>query len=39
MVYLGGAPAYRQTCSEVVAAGYVGFELATADAGTASVVS
>jgi cyclohexanone monooxygenase len=28
MVYLGGAPTYRQICSDVVAKGYEGFELA-----------
>ncbi len=27
LVYLGGAPAYRATCDEVVAAGYDGFRL------------
>ncbi|MFP5072633.1 flavin-containing monooxygenase [Pseudonocardia nantongensis] len=30
LVYLGGAPAYRATCDEVVAAGYEGFRLSPA---------
>ncbi|HEY5855507.1 MAG TPA: NAD(P)/FAD-dependent oxidoreductase [Aldersonia sp.] len=29
MVYLGGAPTYRQTCAEVVAGGYTGFDLSS----------
>ena len=32
MLYLGGAPAYRQICADVVADGYRGFELASAQA-------
>ena len=32
MVYLGGAPTYRQVCAEVVDGGYVGFDLAPARA-------
>jgi cation diffusion facilitator CzcD-associated flavoprotein CzcO len=35
LVYLGGAPAYRQICDDVVAEGYAGFELTPA-AATAS---
>jgi cation diffusion facilitator CzcD-associated flavoprotein CzcO len=31
LVYLGGAPAYRAKCDEVVAAGWDGFALTTAD--------
>ncbi|GHE79834.1 cyclohexanone monooxygenase [Amycolatopsis deserti] len=30
LVYLGGAPAYRAKCDEVVAAGYAGFTLSSA---------
>ncbi|UTT50068.1 flavin-containing monooxygenase [Rhodococcus gordoniae] len=32
MVYLGGAPTYRQTCADIVEGGYVGFDLAPARA-------
>jgi cyclohexanone monooxygenase len=32
MLYLGGAPAYRQVCADVVEGGYQGFELADASA-------
>ncbi|MGW4398265.1 flavin-containing monooxygenase [Amycolatopsis nivea] len=31
LVYLGGAPAYRAKCDEVVAAGYEGFTLSSAE--------
>ncbi|GAA0673039.1 hypothetical protein GCM10009535_60600 [Streptomyces thermocarboxydovorans] len=30
LVYLGGAPAYRKTCDEVIAAGYTGFTFQSA---------
>ncbi|MGN7135249.1 flavin-containing monooxygenase [Rhodococcoides corynebacterioides] len=32
MVYLGGAPTYRQACADVVEAGYAGFEITVAQA-------
>lgn len=32
LVYLGGAPAYRQICDDVVSEGYAGFELSPATA-------
>ncbi len=39
MVYLGGAPTYRQTCADVVAAGYSGFDITVASAPLAAVAS
>ncbi|KOS57371.1 flavin-containing monooxygenase [Rhodococcus rhodochrous] len=39
MVYLGGAPTYRQTCADVVAGGYTGFELSRSRAVVATAVS
>jgi cyclohexanone monooxygenase len=30
MLYLGGAPAYRQICADVVEGGYRGFDLTRA---------
>jgi cyclohexanone monooxygenase len=36
MVYLGGAPAYRQICAEVVSKNYAGFALANDDVVTTS---
>lgn len=38
MVYLGGAPAYRTTCAEIVEAGYAGFDLRRADVPLATAV-
>ena len=39
MVYLGGAPTYRQTCAEVVAGGYTGFDTTSSRAVVATAVS
>ncbi len=39
MVYLGGAPTYRQTCVEVVAGGYTGFDTTSSRAVVATAVS
>ncbi|KDE14662.1 MULTISPECIES: NAD(P)/FAD-dependent oxidoreductase [Rhodococcus] len=39
MVYLGGAPTYRQTCAEVVAGGYTGFDTTSSRAVAATAVS
>ncbi|MGX7729516.1 flavin-containing monooxygenase [Rhodococcus sp. 2H158] len=39
MVYLGGAPTYRQTCAEVVAGGYTGFATTSSRTVVATAVS
>ena len=37
LLYLGGAPDYRQFCADVVAGGYTGFDITEAGAATAAV--